>query len=355
MHNDFDSDPSAELSDEQLRDWLLDGEQASTVVAWAGDDADRRAWLAEFRAAYEATQRPMVSGDVMTALHRLHVRIGQSDLDSSTDAVTVRDPLRQDVSRDVSRDRSSAWAVLRAQRGTWSLLAGFAAGVAVLATGWTLLHPHAAATSRMTTYVTGNGQRATISLPDGSSVLLNVASRLDVPADYASGNHALRLSGEGLFIVTHRSSIPFSVTAGNSTTNVLGTSFVVRRYAADSVVTVAVKDGKVSVGSSVVTALRLAIIGANGQARLQAADSSQFSFATGVLTLNAQSLADAIPALNRWYDVDIRVADPAMRAQQIKGGFRAGSTADLADILELTLDARIVRDGRVLTLYPMTQ
>ena len=41
-------------------------------------------------------------------------------------------------------------------------------------------------------YVTDQGERANIVLPDGNTVALNVASRLEVPADYLAGDHALR-------------------------------------------------------------------------------------------------------------------------------------------------------------------
>lgn len=351
MHNDFDSDPSFQLSDDQLREWLLEGDQATEVTTWAGDDADRNAWLAELRAAYEMAGRPVVSGDVMTALHRLHVRLGNAD---ATSMGRTREHDRAALDIGSRARRANAFG---GRRTLWATLAGVAAGVMVIAAGWTVRtsRPRAAASSHATTYVTGNGQRATISLPDGSTVFLNVASRLEVPADYPSGNHALQLTGEALFTVSHRSSIPFSVTAGNTTANVLGTSFVVRRYSADSVVTVAVKEGKVAVGTSIVTARRLIEVHPSGMTSMRPVDSTQFTFAAGVLTLRTQSLADAIPELNRWYDADIRVVDPVMRAQRIQGEFKAGSLADLANILELTLDARIVRDGRILTLYPMSR
>jgi ferric-dicitrate binding protein FerR (iron transport regulator) len=136
---------------------------------------------------------------------------------------------------------------------------------------------------------------------------------------------------------------------------VLGTSFVVRQYAEDSVVTVAVREGKVAVGSAIVTPHRLVEVGASGVAHFHDAAPSQFTFASGVLTLGVQTLAQAIPELNRWYDADIRLANDAIGTQQVKGKFVAGSLADLAEILELTFDVRVVRDGRTLTLYPTTK
>ncbi|HXC24982.1 MAG TPA: FecR domain-containing protein, partial [Gemmatimonadaceae bacterium] len=63
-------------------------------------------------------------------------------------------------------------------------------------------------------------------------------------------------------------------------------------------------------------------------------------------------LPAAIVELDRWFDADIRLGDPMLEKQRIKGEFAAGSLADLSAILELTYNVRVVRDGRVLTLYP---
>ena len=113
----------------------------------------------------------------------------------------------------------------------------------------------------------------------------------------------------------------------------------------------AVRDGKVSVRSLVLTAGRQVEFGGAGVAHVQAADPGQFSFATGVLTVNGVLLRDEIPELNRWYNADIRLADSTVAMRRITGGFTAGSLADLTELLELTFNIRVVRDGRVITLY----
>ena len=203
------------------------------------------------------------------------------------------------------------------------------------------------------TYSTGDGQRANIMLPDGSTVALNVASRLEVPVDYAVGNHTMHLMGEALFTVPHHEGMPLAtVIAGATTARVLGTSFAVRHYATDTTTIVAVHDGKVAVGTTVVTAHRLMEVGRKGLWHLQSSDASLFAFATGTLTLNDVPLSAAIVELDRWYSADIRLGDATLEKRRLKGKFTAGSLGDLAEILELTFDVRVVRDGRVLTLFP---
>ena len=170
----------------------------------------------------------------------------------------------------------------------------------------------------VSTYTTTNGQRANITLLDGTTVALNVASRLDVPADFAAGNHTVYLTGEGLFTVSHHEGKPFTVISGPTRTRVLGTSFVVRHYPTDATTTVTVKEGKVAVDSTVVLAQHLVEIGRNGVVHSQRADMSAFSFATGILTVNDTPLPDGIAELDRWYDADIRLGDSVLARQQIK-------------------------------------
>jgi ferric-dicitrate binding protein FerR (iron transport regulator) len=209
----------------------------------------------------------------------------------------------------------------------------------------------------MTVYATGNGQRATIVLPDGTHVVLNVASRLEIPANYAAGNRTVRLRGAALFSVAHRDGAAFTVLTGATATRVLGTSFVVRHYATDSVTTVSVRDGRVGVRPNAI--MRQHVVDAGQQAQMSGAGGvhigeakpSQFTFAVGVLTIDGLPLSSAIVELDRWYDTDIRVSDPSLASMHIRGEFAAGSRADLAAMLEWTLNVRVVQDGRVLTLY----
>lgn len=251
-------------------------------------------------------------------------------------------------------DRAATVGRRAPMRWLWS--AGVAAAiVAVTVLGWRagVSHVRERVAQSTLTYTTGNGERAKITLPDGSTVSLNVASRLDVPADYAAGNRTVRLTGEALFTVSHQAQTGFAVIAGGVPVRVLGTSFMTRHYATDTATTVAVQTGKVGVRSVVVTAAQQVAVGPAGMiGTVRPADASQFSFAAGVLTLKSVPFPEAIQELDRWYDADIRLGDPSLRTQRVTGECAAGSLADLTNILELTFNVRVVRNGRVLTLFP---
>ena len=200
-------------------------------------------------------------------------------------------------------------------------------------------------------YATPNGQRATITLPDGSTVALNAASRLEIPFDFNARHRTIRLTGEAVFDVAHRDAIPFIVVTDHSTTRVLGTRFAVRDYASDTSATVAVESGEVAVENVVVTRSQQATVSHAGLVRLSSVQGSPFSFASGILAIDGVPLAQAIPDLERWSDIELRLADPALGHRDLTGKFATGSVADFAAILTMTFHARVVRDGRVITLY----
>lgn len=65
-------------------------------------------------------------------------------------------------------------------------------------------------------------------LPDNSVVTLNKNASLFYNSNYGSGNRDVILEGEGFFQVEKNKALPFRVFSGNSTIEVLGTSFNIK-------------------------------------------------------------------------------------------------------------------------------
>lgn len=87
----------------------------------------------------------------------------------------------------------------------------------------------------------------TLTLSDGTSVMLQPASELMVDKDFGVTQRKVFLKGEAFFDVSSDERRPFVVYADEVVTRVLGTSFNVRAYEDAKEITVAVKTGKVSV------------------------------------------------------------------------------------------------------------
>src|SRR5690606_33638330 len=80
------------------------------------------------------------------------------------------------------------------------------------------------------------GERRTETLPDGTEVVLNTDSALEMR--YSKGRRYIEVKqGEAQFEVAHDASRPFVVSIGEDTVTALGTRFQVRREQGSAIVT----------------------------------------------------------------------------------------------------------------------
>ncbi|MEX0660605.1 MAG: FecR domain-containing protein [Balneolaceae bacterium] len=102
----------------------------------------------------------------------------------------------------------------------------------------------------MQTFETGKGEKARVTFSDGTKVILNSASSIQFPKEFPGQKREVYLDGEAYFEVAHNSNHPFIVYAQDVEVQVLGTEFNVQGWSDDASVEVAVRNGKVAVGSS---------------------------------------------------------------------------------------------------------
>lgn len=97
---------------------------------------------------------------------------------------------------------------------------------------------------------TGNGERKSVELVDGSTILLNSNSTIRIPLDYNRNKRDLQLQGEALFEVAKNAGKPFLVKTAETEVEALGTIFKVRSYSFENFVQTSLLEGKVSVTHS---------------------------------------------------------------------------------------------------------
>lgn len=164
-----------------------------------------------------------------------------------------------------------------------------------------------------------SAQLANLELTDGTKVTLTPESRLLVPKDYAGGKlRAVLVEGGANFTVAPGQEKAFEVRAGKDAVFATGTSFTVFAYPLDSTMTVAVKEGSVTLEAPLGTKDKKTI--AAGKALFVAKDGTvreptpvELAEATSWLdhhvTLANRQLRDAIAMFKRWYGMDIKVPD----------------------------------------------
>jgi len=87
----------------------------------------------------------------------------------------------------------------------------------------------------------------TITLPDGSTVVLHAGSTINYPSTFTGKTREIALVGEAYFDVKHNSEKPFIIHTGQVKTTVLGTAFDIKAWPDHKNIIVSVTRGKVRV------------------------------------------------------------------------------------------------------------
>jgi transmembrane sensor len=323
-----------------------------------------RAWeqLQRRRAArdvsHDAPVRPLTSGDSVPGP-------GEVSQPAASTTPSGREPRRR-VIQLIPRRMSWTRAPLLRVAAVVVAVAGAGALTARIAVRAPAVKSPAPATREI---ATARGQRATITLSDGSRVALGVASKLRFAEGFGGARRDVYLEGEAVFEVQHDSLRPFVVRTARAIATDLGTTFVVRDYDTDSSVTVAVREGVVELRaaglpqlSSEVRAVTLEA-GEFGRvdhlgnlASRRGNIDDFFAWAEGRLAFRNAPLAEVAAQLERWYDVDIELGSGTQK-RTINATFGDDGIETTLDLIANATDVRVVRRGNIymLTISPERQ
>ncbi len=204
-------------------------------------------------------------------------------------------------------------------------------------------------------FATRLGQISRIRLADGSVLTLDTNSKIDIVFDRTARHLRLR-SGRARFDVAHESR-PFVVSAGMGQVTAHGTVFDVALQP-DGRVAVRLLRGVIDValpGGTSGMLTRKAVIErlSAGQQVVMAetiltgartlASPIDVNWPTGKLDCDRAPLATVARAANRYGDVQIELADPAIGNLRVSGTIRIDEPRKLADRLALLFDLRVDR------------
>ena len=223
---------------------------------------------------------------------------------------------------------------------------------------------------------TAIGEQSTIRLPDGSSVVLNTNSVLEVMYTGSARNIFLA-RGEAFFTVTRDTERPFRVYAGQRVVEAVGTAFTVQHVQPGNV-EVVVTEGQVNVlplqrplqpqslpsdintlldrGSNIAlkagdyaTSMQdLVTPPATQQIDIDALE-VKLAWTEGMLLYQGNSLGQVLDEFSRYTTTRLE-ADEALLSIQVNGFVEAGNTDDLLTLLKenLKIEAERVADDRIL-------
>ena len=159
------------------------------------------------------------------------------------------------------------------------------------------------------------GQFGELTLDDGTKVRLAPDTKLLIPNKFGPEMRAVRLEGSATFEAPAGQPKPLQVHTRSAVFVTKGTSFVVTSYPNLPGVTLKVTEGTVEarVGEARqdVAAGSALLVGKDGVARAPSAEELEEAagWTEGRLTVVNRRLGDVLPALQRWYNLDVKVPE----------------------------------------------
>ena len=172
------------------------------------------------------------------------------------------------------------------------------------------------------------GQRAEVTLADGTHVWLNSRSTLKFPEQFSANTRNVELDGEGYFSVQHNENSPFTVQTEKYAIHVLGTEFNVKAYHNSPLFETALLNGSVEISSlTMPKRLRLkpnemAIASQEGLNTSHIPDYNYFKWKEGLFCFEDESIQSLIEKLQLYYDIKIDVQRPSLLQYRYSGKFR---------------------------------
>ena len=335
-------------------------EQRAEIEAWIEDDEEHQRLVQNLEQVWTAAASSGSLGDwdVDALWERLHARM--EDYEQGRRSTRPRKlspaPAHEPRRRQSARARSPWSATIRVA-GILILITAAIIGIQQLV----VEQPDEPAQMTMREIATEPGQRGQVTLSDGSQVHLNVASKITMPAQFAAEARELYLQGEAYFDVEPDENRPFIVHAGEAVIQVLGTSFNVHSYDEDVPVVVVVAEGKVAVNTDadpasegvLLTQGQMAAVQDHALQKSETVDLDYYlAWRDRRLLFVDAGFEEVKRKLERWYDLEIQLADSSMALGALNATFTDESMSEILNIVSLSLGLRHERQERHVIFYP---
>jgi ferric-dicitrate binding protein FerR (iron transport regulator) len=207
------------------------------------------------------------------------------------------------------------------------------------------------ATEMNTLYVPA-GQRAQLTLQDGTQVWLNAQSTLTYPARFTSKRREVSVVGEAYFDVAENRKRPFVVTTQQLTMEVLGTEFNVYSYLESGYTQTSLVEGSLRVSEtanpdrSLLLSPNQQIIFKGEEMQLEPiSNPDHLLWREGIYAFDNERLIDILTKLELYYDIKIQVEDPEIFNVRYTGKFRQRDGIDeILHILQKIQPFKILKD-----------
>lgn len=319
--------PSIYLLDRFMRGETC-AEEEQHLLAWFRNPASREEILAFYRQKWQEAEGKELPAEVQSRMFNAIAR-------RIREAEESRQPATRLIHPTLFRQLAGRWS-------TYAALALLCVGI-----GWavyTYTHPAGATeTPRLYTVYAEKGQRAGITLPDGTKVWLNSHTRLSYPLDYGQKVRTVRLAGEAYFEVAKDKKHPFVVKAGEMEVEALGTAFNVKAYDEDNHIIATLFEGSIRTEANHKTTLlqpNQSVCFDRNRRQIEVHSPENPSYARmwrdNELAFNGETLRDIAVLLNRLYNIEVKFESDKIKNYRFSGVIKNNSLDNVFEIISLT-------------------
>jgi transmembrane sensor len=195
----------------------------------------------------------------------------------------------------------------------------------------------------MTTVSCALGDKTNIILPDSTRVWLNSGSKITFNSDFRREGRKVFLEGEAFFSVSKDKEHPFLLRSSDIEIKVLGTQFNVKAYPKDKSVSTTLIEGSIQISSP---SEKMVIepdqkIVFNKETKKMTLNklkdtAPEIDWKRGRLIFRNESLEELEIKLERWFDVDICLADEKVKQRRFTGTLERESILEVISYFELS-------------------
>ena len=206
----------------------------------------------------------------------------------------------------------------------------------------------------MISIVTPRGGTYQVTLPDGTSVILNSGSTLKFPSTFdGSAQRMVQISGEAYFEVVHNKKVPFRVKSDDQIVEVLGTHFNINSYKEEPSVKTTLLQGSVKVlqlksGRTIQLHPGEQSVSGAGKLNLKKADLAiEMAWKNGEFIFTGNDFRAEMRNVARWYNVDIVYDQDVPQNIDLRGFISRGENLSaVLRLIELTGKVHFSVEGR---------
>lgn len=204
------------------------------------------------------------------------------------------------------------------------------------------------------------GSQSRILLPDSSVVWLNAGSTLRYDRSFGDETRSVYIEGEGVFNVTKNKEIPFIVRNEKMEVTVHGTVFNVKSFVEDSISSVALIQGQVSVfcpfvaqSTNLLPGERLVIDNVKKETKKETFDvDSYLSWHDGTLAFCDEPLSEIAKKLERRFNISIVIKNQSLKNRRYYLTFVNNETIDqILEKIQEDKNIHIEKQGNTVEVY----